>query len=330
MGKLRLTLACWNYDRTRALADGRVRIEGVDLNYLPLPVEEIFWGMLRYREFDVAELSFSSYILSHSRGEGHFIAIPVFPSRVFRHSCIYINTQAGIQNPQDLRGRRVGVPEYQMTAAVWARGILQHEYGVAPSDIEWFTGGLEQAGRREKLKLDLPAEIRVQQIGLDQTLNTMLVMGQLDAVITARAPSAFVHGDKRIARLFPNYREVEAEYYRRTGIFPIMHTVVIRREIYESNRWLARSLYRAFEQAKQVCYEDMFEVGALKVMHPWIVAEAEALRDLFGGDWWPYGLEPNRKTIETLLQYSFEQGLSKRLLNPESLFAPESLEMAKV
>jgi 4,5-dihydroxyphthalate decarboxylase len=147
---------------------------------------------------------------------------------------------------------------------------------------------------------------------------------------TARAPSAFVHGDKRIARLFPNYREVEAEYYRRTGIFPIMHTVVIRREIYESNRWLARSLYRAFEQAKQVCYEDMFEVGALKVMHPWIVAEAEALRDLFGGDWWPYGLEPNRKTIETLLQYSFEQGLSKRLLNPESLFAPESLEMAKV
>ncbi len=330
MGKLRLTLACWNYDRTRALADGRVTVEGVDLNYLSFPPEETFWGMLRHREFDASELSLSSYILSRSRGEDHFIAIPVFPSRCFRHSAIFINAQAGIRKPQDLRGRRVGTPEYQMTAGVWARGHLQHEYGVAPSDIEWFTGGEEQPGRAEKLKLDLPANIRVQPIGPTQTLNEMLLTGELDALISARIPSGFARGNRLIARLFPNYREVETEYYRRTGIFPIMHTVVLRHEIYEANRWVARALYKAFEQAKQVCREEMFEMAALKVMLPWVTAEAESLRELFGGDWWPYGLEPNRKTIEALAQYSFDQGLAKRVVEPESLFAPEVLDMAKI
>jgi 4,5-dihydroxyphthalate decarboxylase len=302
----------------------------VNLNYLPLPPEETFWAMLRHREFDAAELSFSSYILSRSRSEDHFIAIPVFPSRSFRHSAIYVNAQAGIHHPQDLKGRRVGTPEYQMTAGVWARGHLQHEWGIAPSDIQWFTGGEEQSGRPEKLKLDLPDNMKVQPIGPTQTLNEMLLAGELDALISARTPTGFTNENGVIRRLFPNYREVETDYYRRTGIFPIMHTVVLRREIYEANRWLARALFRAFEQAKQICYRDMFETTAPKVMLPWITAEAESLRDLFGGDWWPYGLEPNRTTIEALVQYSFEQGLAKCLVEPSSLFAAEALDMAKI
>ncbi len=330
MGTLRLTLACWDYDRTRALAEGRVRIEGVELLYLSLPPEETFWGMLRHQEFEISELSFSSYIIARSRGEDRFVAIPVFPSRVFRHSAIYINTRAGIRAPQDLKGKCVGVPEYQMTAAVWARGLLQHEYGVAVQDVEWFTGGLEEPGRKEKLALTLPPSIRVRSIPSDRTLTEMLLEGELEALITARAPSAFRRGDPRIARLFPNYREVEADYYRRTRIFPIMHTIVIRSDIYRAHRWLARALYRAFEEAKQLAQRELFEVAALKVMHPWIVAEAESLHELFGSDWWPYGLEPNRSTIETLIRYLAEQGLIERPIEPEALFAPESLEMAKV
>jgi 4,5-dihydroxyphthalate decarboxylase len=286
--------------------------------------------MLRHREFDAAELSFSSYILSRSRGEEHFIAIPVFPSRSFRHSAIYVNAQAGIHHPQDLKGRRVGTPEYQMTAGVWARGHLQHEWGIAPSDIQWFTGGEEQSGRPEKLKLDLPDNMKVQPIGPTQTLNEMLLAGELDALISARTPAGFTNEKGVIRRLFPNYREVETDYYRRTGIFPIMHTVVLRRETYEANRWLARALFRAFEEARQICYRDMFETTAPKVMLPWVTAEAESLRDLFGGDWWPYGLEPNLTTIEALVQYSFEQGLAKCLVEPSSLFAAEALDMAKI
>jgi len=330
MGRLRVTLACWDYDRTRALADGRVRVEGVEVIYLSLPPEETFWRMIRHQEFEVSEMSFSSYIIARSRGEDRFVAIPVFPSRVFRHSAIYVRTGAGIRDPRDLRGRRVGVPEYQMTAAVWARGLLHEEYGVSPEEIEWFTGGLEQPGRKEKLELTLPSSLRIRAIPSDRTLTEMLVAGELDALITARAPSAFVRGDERIARLFPNYWEVEREYYARTGIFPIMHTIVIRRDVYEAHRWLAGQLYRAFEAAKQMALEELFEIAALKVMYPWIVAEAEQLRHRVGGDWWPYGIEPNRRTIATLVRYLLEQGLIERAVEPDALFAPETAEMAKV
>lgn len=330
MGKLRLTLACWDYDRTRALADGRVRVEGVELNFLQLGPEDVFWGMLRHQAFDVAELSLSSYVLSLSRDDDRFVAIPVFPSRCFRHSAIYVNTRAGIREPADLKGRRVGVPEYQMTASVWARGHLSDDYGVAPSDVEWLTGGEEEPGRPEKLKLELPPDIRVRPIGPEQTLNEMLLDGEIDAMIAARAPSGFARADSRVARLFPNYREIETQYYRRTGIFPIMHTVVIRRDVYEANRWLASALYRAFDHAKQICQEQMFEVAALKVMHPWIADESLALQEIFGPDWWPYGLEPNRPTLEALVRYSLEQGLSRRPVEVGSLFAPEAVELAKI
>ena len=330
MSKLRITLGCWNYDRTRALMDGRIQPEGIDLNYIDMPVEETFFRMLRHREFDAAEMSLSSYTVSLFSKDRPFIAIPVFPSRFFRHSSIFVNAASGIREPGDLVGKRVGNPEYQMTAPAWIRGILSDEYGVPVTGVTYFTGGEEEPGRPEKIKLDLPPEIRVERIGPDQTLSAMLAEGEIDALYTARMPSSFLAGGGKVRRLFRNYVEVEKDYFRRTRIFPIMHTVVIRREVYEQYPWTAQSLYKAFCAAQRETYRDLQETAALKTMLPWAMAHvAEARREL-GEDFWPYGFDSNRETLATFLRYSHEQGLSKQLLRPEQLFAPETLESFKI
>lgn len=329
MSKLKLSLACWNYDRTRSLLGGSIQPDGIDLNYLNLPVEETFFRMLRNREFDVAEMSLSSYTVSLFKGSP-FIAIPIFPSRFFRHSCIFVNADSGIKEPKDLIGKRVGNPEYQMTAPVWIRGVLSDEYGVPVNSVTYFTGGEEEPGRPEKLALDLPADIRVERIGADQTLSAMLASGEIDALYTARMPSSFHTGGGRVKRLFEDFMPVEQDYFRRTRIFPIMHTVVIRREIYEQNRWVAQSLTKAFCQAQQETYQDLSETAALKVMLPWLSAHVQETRREMGDDFWPYGFDQNRQTLSTFLRYSFEQGLSKHLLQPEQLFAPETLETFKI
>jgi 4,5-dihydroxyphthalate decarboxylase len=330
MSKLRLTLACWDYDRTRALMDGTVTAEGIELLYLNQPVEETFFRMLRYREYDVSEMSLSSYVASLQKEDPAFIAIPAFPSRFFRHSCIFVSAKSGIARPEDLKGKRVGVPEYQMTAPVWMRGILSDDYGVKVTDVEHFSGGEEEPGRDEKLRLDLPAEIRLRPIPGDRTLSRMLADGELEALVTARAPSTFHREPEKVKRLFPNYVQVEKEYYRRTKIFPTMHTVVIRRDVYEKNRWVAQTLYKAFIAAKEKAYALYNQTAALPAMVPWLLAEAEETRREMGEDWWPYGVEPNRKTLETFLRYHHEQGLSKRRFKPEELFAPETLTSFKV
>jgi len=329
VSKLKLSLACWNYDRTRSLLGGSIQPDGIDLNYLNLPVEETFFRMLRNREFDVAEMSLSSYTVSLFKGSP-FIAIPIFPSRFFRHSCIFVNADSGIKEPKDLIGKRVGNPEYQMTAPVWIRGVLSDEYGVPVNSVTYFTGGEEEPGRPEKLALDLPADIRVERIGADQTLSAMLASGEIDALYTARMPSSFHTGGGRVKRLFEDFMPVEQDYFRRTRIFPIMHTVVIRREIYEQNRWVAQSLTKAFCQAQQETYQDLSETAALKVMLPWLSAHVQETRREMGDDFWPYGFDQNRQTLSTFLRYSFEQGLSKHLLQPEQLFAPETLETFKI
>ena len=329
MPRLPLTLACWNYDRTRALADGRIRPDGIDLNCLDLPVEETFFRMLRHREFDAAEMSLSSYVLSLFTPERPFVAIPVFPSRVFRHSCIYVHADSGISEPNDLAGRKVGNPEYQMTAPVWIRGILSDEYGVPVNSVTYFSGGLEEPGRSEKLALDLPADIRVERIGAGKTLSAMLAAGEIDALYTARAPSSARDGD-RVKRLFGDYETVERDYFRRTRIFPIMHTVVLRREVYERHPWVAQSLYKAFTAAQRETYRDLLETAALKVMLPWLTAHVEQTRRDMGEDFWPYGLGRNHATLATFLRYSHEQGLAKEILDPERLFAPETLEGFKI
>jgi 4,5-dihydroxyphthalate decarboxylase len=330
MSKLKLTFGCWNYDRTRALMDGAVQAEGIDLNYLNMPVEETFFRMLRHREFDVAEMSLSSYTVSLFSETRPFIAIPVFPSRFFRHSSIYVNADSGIREPRDLIGKRVGNPEYQMTAPVWIRGILADHYGVPIDSVTYYTGGEEEPDRPEKLKLDLPSSIRIQRIGPGRTLSRMLHDGEIDALQTARMPSSFLQGDGRVRRLFENYVEIERDYFRQTKIFPIMHTVVIRRDVYEANRWIAQSLMKAFIEAQRRTYEDLQETAALKTMLPWLTAHVEEARREMGEDFWPYGFEKNRETLRTFLRYSFEQGLSKRQLEPEEHFAPEALESFKI
>ncbi|MCL5960024.1 MAG: ABC transporter substrate-binding protein [Chloroflexi bacterium] len=330
MSNLRLTLACGDLPYQSSLKDGEIKPEGIELTYLPLEPEEIFWRMVRNEEFDVSEMSMSSYLVDRTSGKSRFIAIPVFVSRVFRHGCIYINTDSGIEKPSDLVGKKVGVPEYQVTAAVWIRGILQHEYGVPPEKIQWFRGGMEQPGRKEKLDIRLPANISLHSIPSGRTLTAMLESGELDAVAGPRIPSTFGQPSSKIRRLIPNYQEVEMDYFRRSGIFPIMHTVVIREEIYRQNRWVAQSLFKAFCQAKEYCYEQMYEISAIKYTLAWLIAELERERELMGPDPWPYGLEANRKTLETLLQYEVEQGLIGKKPELESLFAETTLEEHKI
>jgi len=327
---LRLSLACWDYDRTRALADGRVQPEGIDLVYLNQPVEETFFRMMRFGEFDASEMSLSSYVASLGRAEPPFIAIPAFPSRFFRHSCIFVSAKSGIRKPEDLKGKRVGVPEYQMTAPVWIRGILSDEHGVKVTDVQHLSGGEEEPGRDEKQKLDLPPTIGLSSIGKNQTLSAMLAEGELDALVTARAPSTFKSKPDAVKRLFPDYVAKEKEYYRRTRIFPIMHTVVIRRDVYAKNPWVAQSLYKAFAAAKKIASDMYAQTAALSSMLPWSTAQADETRAEMGEDWWPYGLGPNRHVLETFLRYHHEQGLSKRLYKPEELFARETLETFKV
>ena len=324
MARTSVALACDLNDRTRALADGTVSPTGIDLNFLPLQIEETFWRMLKHQEFDAAEMSMSSYMMTRDRGHPDLVAIPVFPSRFFRHSCVFVNSDAGIDEPADLRGKKVGVPEYQMTASLWVRGTLQHDYGVAPGDMQWFHGGEEESGREEKLELSLPDNVRLDPIPEDQTLSGMLATGDLDALVTARAPSSFETDS--VERLFPDFREVERDYYARTGHFPIMHTVVLRGEVYEETPWVAQELYKAFTAAKDHCLDRIGDSGELQVALPWLHSELEATRDLMGEEYWPYGVEANRETLETMTQYSYEQGLTAEKLDVDDLFAPNTYD----
>jgi len=328
MTKLNLSLACWNYDRTRAIQDGSVQPDGININYHDLPVEETFFRMLRHQEFDIAEMSLSSYTVSLFREPRRFVAIPIFPSRFFRHSCIYVNAKSGIRTPKDLIGKKVGVPEFQMTAPVWIRGTLDELYGVPVDSVTYYTGGEEEPGRSEKLALDLPANIKVQAIPDHKTLSQMLRDGEIDALHTARAPSTY--DGKTVVRLFENYGEVEKDYFRKTGLFPIMHTIAIRRDVYEQNRWVAQSLYKAFVEAQKKTYADLRETAVLKAMLPFLNWEVDQTIKEMGTNYWAYGLQENEKVLSTFLKYHYDCGLSKRLLKPEELFAPETHESFKI
>jgi 4,5-dihydroxyphthalate decarboxylase len=323
---LRLALACWDYDRTRPIMENRVRFDGIDLTYLNLVIEEIFFRQMRHREFDVSEMSLSSYTVSLFEEPRPFVAIPIFPSRSFRHSGIYVNADAGIERPGDLAGKRIGCAEYQLTANVWIRGILDEDYGLKPSSFTTVIGGLEQPGRVEKAAVRVPADIRIERIGPDQTLAAMLEAGEIDALFTPRAPSSFTDGRGKVRRLFGDTREVERAYFERTGIFPIMHVIAIRRDVYEGHRWTAQSLFKGFVEAQRLAYRDLHETAAMKCMLPWLIQHVAETETVMGRDFWPYGYGPNVKTLERFLHYHHEQGLSPRLLTPEEMFAPETLE----
>lgn len=325
MSDLELTIAVWDYDRTRALQDGRVKPEGMRLTYLPLGMPESFFRMLRHAEFDVSEMSLSWYTRTLFHDPRPFVAIPVFPSRMFRHSSIYVNSHAGIQSPGDLVGKRVGCPEYQMTAAVWVKGILADHYGIAVDSVTYHTGGLKEPGRTE-LPLHLPTNIRVTPIPDDRTLSEMLETGEIDALYTAEMPSCFINRSPNVRRLFADPEHEERAYFEKSRIFPIMHTVVIQFDLLVRHPWVAQSLTKAFVVAQEIAYRDLYDTTALKVMLPWLTAHVEATRSLFGSDdYWPYGIEHNRDTLATFLRYSHEQGLTPRRVDPEELFAPSTL-----
>src|SRR5580704_2022770 len=327
---LALSLAVCDYDRTRAIFDGRAKVEGCDITAVALEPEEAFHRAFKFSEFDISEISLSSYIMTTARGDAHYVAVPAFVSRLFRHSGIYIRSDRGINGPQDLRGKIIGLPEYQITANVWIRGILKDEYGIKPSDIKWRRGGLEDAGRDERTAIKLPPDIELQAIPEDRTLSEMLAAGELDGMIGARAPSCFLRGAPNVARLFPDYPATEEAYFRKSGIFPIMHTIGIRRSLVERHPWLAVSVYKAFIQAKDLCMHELGQIGHLSTSLPWSVAEYDRLRRVMGEDFWSYGVEPNRHVLETLARYSHDQNLSVRQLPVDEMFAPSTYDLSKI
>ena len=330
MAEVPITIACGNYDRTRAIRDGTVKVEGCAVTYLPLYPEEIFHRVFKFQEFDVSEISFSSYLRTVAAGTSAYVGIPAFVSRIFRHSSMYIRDGAGIEKPQDLRGKRIGVPEYQITAVVWMRALMQHEYGVQPSEIHWRSGGQEQPGRHERTPLKSIKGVDLQPIGDDRTLVGMLRDGELDALFTARAPSSFVKGEPHIAKLFPNSRAAEMAYYKKTRLFPIMHLVGIRKTLAKKYPWLATSVYKAFCEAKALAMIDLRDVNALMVTLPWLVAETDETSAIMGEDFWKYGVTENMPEIEALTQYVYEQGLTERKVKVEELFHPSTFEISKV
>jgi 4,5-dihydroxyphthalate decarboxylase len=324
---LRLSLACGDYDRTRPLVDGRVRPLGLDLTCLPMTIEEIFFRMARFREFDAAEMSLGSFLVSLSAGEeAPFVAIPVFPSRSFRHSGIYVHAGSGIERPEQLVGRTVGVAEYQLTANVWIRGILAEHHGVPVGSVRYRTGGLHEPGRPEKLAVSLPADVDVAPIGPGRTLSDMLASGEIDALYTPRTPRSFAEGHPGVGRLFPDFRAVESAYFRRTGIFPIMHVVVIRADVYRRDRWVARSLMEAFAEARRIALTGLDETASLRYMLPWLPDDVASVRAVLGDDYWTYGLDGNEAALAAIARYAFEQGLTPRPYAPRELFVPEVLQ----
>ncbi len=329
MSRLPITIATWDYDRVRALTDCRVKVEGCDVNYITMPVEECFERAFFHGEFEVAEIGFSPFLIALSRGPTPYVAVPVFLSRMFRHSAVYIRSDRGIEGPADLRGKTVGVPEYQMSAVMWFRGYLQDEFGIAPKDINWVQAGLENPGRRDKFPLNLPKGFPLVSRN-DASLSNLLAAGELDAVMSARTPSCYAEGHPKVRRLFPDYRAAERDYFKKTGIFPIMHALGIRRDIYESNKWLAASLYKAFLKAKRIADAEFAETTALKVGLPWVTAEYEATVAAMGPDFWSYGVEPNRKALATMARYSYEQGLAVREVAIEEMFAEGNLSETRV
>jgi 4,5-dihydroxyphthalate decarboxylase len=325
MSKLQLSVAMGDYDRNRALFDGRVQIDGCDPVYMLLSPEEMFFRAMRSRDFDITELSFSSYLVKHSRGDCPYIAVPVFLSRAFRHTSIYVRKDR-IRRPEDLKGRRIGIPEYQLTAIVWARSILQDDYGISPEDVTWVRGGIDQPGRPEKIKLELPPGVKIESAPEHKTISDLLHEGEIDGFIAPRPPSGAAARNPNVAWLFDDPTAVAKDYYRRTGIFPIMHVVGIRKELAQQHRWLPGAVFKAFSESKARALELLEDTSATKVTLPFVEEQLKAARETLGQDFWSYGVEANRRTLEAFLHHHHAQGLSSRKVALEELFDPSTYE----
>jgi 4,5-dihydroxyphthalate decarboxylase len=325
MSKLQLSVAVGNYDRVRPLMDGTVQIDGVDPIFMNLPPEEIFFRAFRSMDFDVCELSMSSFTVKTAEGSCPYVGVPAFVSRAFRHNSIYVRRDR-IKTPEDLKGRRVGLPEFQLTACVWARIILQEEHGVKPSDIIWVRGGIETPGRPEKIGIKLAAGVRMEDAPEGTTISALLEQGEIDGFIAPRPPTLARKDNAQIGWLYADPIAAGRDYFRRTGIFPIMHLTGIRRTLVEKHPWLPAAVFKALEQAKAKCLNALEDTSATKVTLPFVEEQLRAARELMGHDFWSYGLSANRKVLDTFLRHHHAEGLSSRLVSPEELFHPATHE----
>jgi len=329
MSKLEISLAISDYDHVRDFVYGRVTAEGLDINFQVLPTPEIFDRATRDQEWDVCEMSLGKWTGMFSQGDDSLVPIPVFPSRVFRHSALYVKKGSGVDTPEKLRGKRVGDPDFAHTAGIYARGYLMHDVGLKLEDIEWVQAGTNKPGRHENLDIKLSPAVKRVSVP-NKTLDDMLLAGEIDAILSAIPPKSFVAGNPNMVRLVPNYVEVETEYFHRTGIFPIMHFVAIKRPLYERHPWMAVNLYRAFEEAKD---RSIARIRNMMVSHfplPWNPDAARRASDMFGQDFWPYGVEPNRKTLEAFLGFCSEQGIAHRPVKLDEIFPSSVQRILKV
>ncbi len=329
MSRLPLTLAISHYDHVTELMSGRVQVEGVDLTCLLTQIEEIFFRQFNYFDFDVSEVSMGKYCSLVSQGNAPLVAIPVFPSRVARHSSIYIRRDGPIKKPADLAGKRIGIPEWAQTASVYSRGLIAHQFGIDLTSIQWIQAGVDQPGRLEKVKLKLPPGMKY-EARPDKSLSGMLVSGEIDAALSAHPPSCYEHGHPNVVRLFEDYLDIEMKYVKDTGIYPIMHTVAMKREIFERNPWVATNLLKAFEEARRRSVERALNNTSSALPLPWGYVFAQRMQEIVGKDLMPYGVEANRTTLEAFLQYGYEQGVFHRKLTPEELFPPVVQKSFKV
>jgi 4,5-dihydroxyphthalate decarboxylase len=329
MAKLNLSVAVRDYDRTRPLTDGLVQIDGVDPVFMALDPEEIFFRAFRHAEFDICELSLSSFTVKTAQNDCPYVGVPAFVSRAFRHTSIYVRTDR-IKKPADLKGKKVGLPEYQLTANVWARAMLEDDHGVKPSDIHWIRGGQEEAGRPEKIAITLPANVKLDNAPEGRTLSSMLEAGEIDAFMGPRVPSCFERGAPNIGWLFPDPVAAAKDYFKRTGIFPIMHLVGVRRSIVDKQPWLPAAVLKAFERSKAIALDRLAETSSAKVTLPFVEERLAEARSLMGRDFWSYGVAPNRKTLDTFLKHHHAQGLSSRLVDVKELFHPATFETYKL
>ncbi|MCC6887868.1 MAG: 4,5-dihydroxyphthalate decarboxylase [Hyphomicrobiales bacterium] len=329
MSKVPLTIAVSHYDHVADVLSGRVPVQGIDLNVLDLPLHDIFYRFVQYKEFDVAEISMAKYVSMISQGDDALIALPIFPSRVLRHSAIYVRSDGPVKTPTDLNGRRIGVPEWAQTAGVYARGLLVDEFKIDIASIDWVQAGQDQPGRHEKVPLKLPPGVSVRSVP-DKSLADMLIDGELDAILAAQPPVRYLDGHPNIARMFPDWLSAEQQYAERTKILPIMHTVAMRKEIIERHPWTAVNIFNAFEEAKRRSVERVLYAGMTYVPILWGFEHANRTKKLFGSEYWPYGVEANRPTLQTFLRYAYDQGVCHRLLEVEELFPPGVLGSYRV
>jgi 4,5-dihydroxyphthalate decarboxylase len=329
MGKLQLSVALGPYDRTRALVDGSVQIDGVEPLCMTLSPEEIFFRAFRHAEFDICELSLSSFTVKTAQGNCPYVGVPAFVSRAFRHTAIYVRRDR-IKKPADLKGKKVGVPEYQLTANVWARAILEEDFGVKPADISWVRGPISDAERPEKISIKLPPDVKLEDAPQGKTISQLLADGAIDGFIAPRAPDLDLRKHPDIGWLFPDPTSAAKDYYKRSGIFPIMHLVGVRRELVQQHPWLPAALLKAFDKAKAAALELINDTSATKVTLPFVEENLKAARELMGEDFWSYGIAPNRKTLEAFLRRHHAEGLSSRLVKVDEMFHPSTYESFKI